>query len=207
MKLQNKLQDSGTAVLTALPRSPYVDSVRGQGGGPKTAKGKAISSRNALSHGLSATAPVVRQIESTEDWERHVEAIIASKEPEGYLETELVVRVAEVLWRLRRVAHYEADKISVALDAMPGADATAARCDAQVTGRPIEELTTLEQVEMQTGIRMIPDGETLKSITRHESHLHRQLLQTLHELEAMQARRRGELAPLARLDISGPPGP
>ena len=32
---------------------------------------------------------------------------------------------------------------------------------------------------------------------------HRLLLQTLHELEAMQARRAGRPAPLARLDVQG----
>jgi hypothetical protein len=180
--------------------------VRGQGGGPKTPKGKAASSRNALSHGLSATTPVVRQVESAEDWQRHLEAVIASKEPEGYLETELTVRVAAILWRLRRVARYEADQISLALDSLPESYAAIARYGAKVTGKPIEEYMTLEQVEMQTGIRMVPDGETLKNVTRYETHLHRQLIQTLHELEAMQSRRRGELAPLARLDISGPPG-
>ena len=60
---------------------------------------------------------------------------------------------------------------------------------------------------MQTGIRMLSDGDTLQKITRYESHLHRQLMhQTLHELEAMQARRIGEHSPPVRLDISGPPG-
>jgi hypothetical protein len=40
---------------------------------------------------------------------------------------------------------------------------------------------------------------------RYEAHLHRQYIQTLHELEALQARRRGERTPLARLDITGAP--
>jgi len=172
--------------------------------GPKTATGKAASSRNALKHGLTAEAPVVRQVESVEDWEYHLEQAIASLEPEGYMETQLAVRIAEVLWRQRRVARYEADNIGVALDSMPDALAAAARYGAAVTGT--EETMTLEKVELQTGIRMLPDGDTLQKITRYESHLHRQLIQTLHELEAMQARRRGEQTPLARLDISGPPG-
>jgi hypothetical protein len=111
--------------------------------GPGTASGKAASSRNAVKHGLRSDAPVVRQVERIEDWERHLEAVIASREPEGYLETELTVRIAEILWRLHRVAHYEADKISVALDQMPEDYATAARYGAAVTGSPIEESMTL----------------------------------------------------------------
>ena len=185
----------------------YADYVQGQGGGPKTSKGRAAASRNSLKHGLTAAAPVVRQLESIEDWERHAEQVIASIEPEGYLETQLAVRAAEILWRLRRVAQYEADKISVALEVMPDQYRAALDYGAKVTGRPIEEDLTLENVEMQTGIRLLPDPETVALITRYEAHLHRQLIQTLHEIEAMQARRRGEHAPLARLDISGPPGP
>jgi hypothetical protein len=180
--------------------------VRGHGGGPKSAKGKAIASRNAIRHGLTATAPVVRQVEGIEDWEHHLAQVIASKEPEGYLETQLTVRIAEMLWRLRRVPQYEADKISIALDQMPDEYAETLRYGEKATGTPFAEGMTLERIQMQTGIRMIPDGETLKNITRYESHLHRQLLQTLHELEAMQARRRGEHSPLARIDFTGPPG-
>lgn len=173
--------------------------------GPNTERGKATSSRNAVSHGLAATAPVVRQVESIEDWEHHLAQVIASKEPEGYLETALAIRIAEMLWRLNRIPQYEADKISVALDQMPEEYAATARYGAAL-GKPIEESLTMEKMEMQTGIRMIPDGETLKNITRYESHLHRQLLQTLHELEAMQDRRRGHQTPLARIDFTGPPG-
>jgi hypothetical protein len=40
---------------------------------------------------------------------------------------------------------------------------------------------------------------------RYETDLHRIWLQTLHELEALQARRRGQPAPLGRFDFSGPP--
>jgi hypothetical protein len=40
---------------------------------------------------------------------------------------------------------------------------------------------------------------------RYETHLHRLYIQTLHELEAIQARRHGERTPLARLDITASP--
>lgn len=51
--------------------------------------------------------------------------------------------------------------------------------------------------------RTLPHSEDTDKILRYEAHLHRQLMQTLHELEAMQARRAGEAAPLARLDVQG----
>ena len=54
--------------------------------------------------------------------------------------------------------------------------------------------------------KIIPNGVTLERVTRYEAHLHRQLLQTMHELEALQARKKGQATPLARLDVNGGPG-
>ncbi len=51
--------------------------------------------------------------------------------------------------------------------------------------------------------RAVLEGPELEKVMRYEGHLHRQVLQTLHELEAMQARRAGRSAPLARLDVQG----
>ena len=53
--------------------------------------------------------------------------------------------------------------------------------------------------------RLLPDESTLEKIVRYEAHLNRQLNQTLHELEALQARRQGGVTPLARLDVQGLP--
>ncbi len=65
----------------------------------------------------------------------------------------------------------------------------------------------LEQAEKAIGrwreARALLEGPELEKVMRYEGHLHRQLLQTLHELEAMQARRAGKPTPLARLDVQG----
>lgn len=60
----------------------------------------------------------------------------------------------------------------------------------------------LERMRRQ---RLLPDGGTLQKLVRYEAHLNRQLYQALHELEALQARRQGEPAPLARVDVQGMP--
>ncbi len=129
----------------------------------------------------------------------------ASLEPEGYLESELAARLAAILWRLRRVSSYEAQVISVSLERMPDEIAATARYGEKVAGVPLEDALTLENMAMQTGVRMLPGGEALDKIMRYEAHLHRMHNQTLHELEAMQLRRRGGHSPLARLDITGAP--
>jgi len=51
--------------------------------------------------------------------------------------------------------------------------------------------------------RILDDDATLQKIARYEAHLSRQLYQALHELEALQTRRLGGNAPLARLDVQG----
>jgi hypothetical protein len=51
--------------------------------------------------------------------------------------------------------------------------------------------------------RLLPDEKTLEKIARYEAHLSRQLYQAMHELEALQTKRAGEAAPLARLDVQG----
>src|SRR3712207_508846 len=51
--------------------------------------------------------------------------------------------------------------------------------------------------------RLLPDEKTLEKVARYEAHLSRGLYKALHELEALQARRTGGAAPLARFDVDG----
>jgi hypothetical protein len=54
--------------------------------------------------------------------------------------------------------------------------------------------------------RLLPDEKTLEKVARYEAHLSRGLYKALHELEALQTRRQGGAAPLARLDVDGMAG-
>jgi vacuolar-type H+-ATPase subunit H len=51
--------------------------------------------------------------------------------------------------------------------------------------------------------RLLPDEKTLEKVARYEAHLSRLFHKALHELEALQVRRAGGAAPLARLDVDG----
>ena len=51
--------------------------------------------------------------------------------------------------------------------------------------------------------RLLPDEKTLEKVARYEAHLSRGLYKSLHELEALQAKRTGGAAPLARVDVDG----
>jgi hypothetical protein len=58
-------------------------------------------------------------------------------------------------------------------------------------------------LERMSRERLLPDEKTLEKVARYEAHLSRGLYKALHELEALQTRRSGSIAPLARLDIEG----
>lgn len=49
---------------------------------------------------------------------------------------------------------------------------------------------------------LLPRASDVACLVRYESHLNRQLLTAMHELEALQTRRQGRSAPLARIDVS-----
>lgn len=71
------------------------------------------------------------------------------------------------------------------------------------------ERTKLEAEKVERDLRnmarerLLPDEKTLEKVARYEAHLSRGLYKALHELEALQTRRTGGAAPLARLDVDG----
>jgi hypothetical protein len=84
--------------------------------GPKSAEGKAMASRNAIRHGLLSWKPVIPGLESSKDWQAHLERTMESLAPVGYLENLLAERIALLMWWLSRVARYEREVLSVATE-------------------------------------------------------------------------------------------
>ena len=65
-----------------------------------------------------------------------------------------------------------------------------------------EEATLAERQHLElASARLLPHPADLDKIIRYEAHLSRQLFYALHELEAMRAGRRGDRAPLLRVDV------
>ncbi|MCH8007809.1 MAG: hypothetical protein IIC91_02990 [Chloroflexi bacterium] len=159
---------------------------------------------NAVSHGMWTDRPVIPGMEDEAQYERHLAGITENLAPEGALEEELAARIASLLWRLRRVTRYEVAE-TARLTAIVRRDHddvnTYAATHPEENLPPIHHDETLRKQET----RLVLDDFYLDRIMRYEAHLHRQFLQTLHELEALQARRNGEQTHLARLDISASP--
>ncbi len=74
--------------------------------GPKSEEGRQASRRNALRHGLTAET-VIGSLEDAEDYKAFEAAIAADYDAQSAVERELVLRLASILWRLRRATTME----------------------------------------------------------------------------------------------------
>src|SRR5262245_8935666 len=85
--------------------------------GPRTEDGKQRSRVNAVRHGLTAET-VVGSLEDAEDYKAFEAAIIADYAVETAVARELVLRLASLLWRLRRANAIEADLFEIQVEAL-----------------------------------------------------------------------------------------
>jgi len=74
--------------------------------GPVTEEGKRRSRQNALRHGLTAET-VIDALEDAEDYAAFEMAVTADYDAQSVVERELVLRLASLLWRLRRATAIE----------------------------------------------------------------------------------------------------
>jgi hypothetical protein len=74
--------------------------------GPVTEEGKKQSRQNAVRHGLTAET-VIEALEDAEDYAAFEMAITADYDAQSAVERELVLRLASLLWRLRRATAIE----------------------------------------------------------------------------------------------------
>ncbi len=87
--------------------------------GPSTDEGKRRSRRNAIRHGLCAET-VVENIEDIEDYRAFEAAVIADYDARTAVERELVLRLASLLWRLRRATAIETDLLRIQAEILHG---------------------------------------------------------------------------------------
>jgi hypothetical protein len=188
--------------------------------GPRTAAGKAASSRNATRHGLLSAATVLGKHESAAGWEAFCADIARSLAPVGCLEHTLAERIAHLHWRLARLARYEAEAIdAVLLD--PVRDEAKWEADWQRVFPP--DLNTgwipadilagmargfdagLDREAQRTMPHpspVLPPAPTIELIIRYEAHLSRELTRAMHQFERLQAIRADRAAPESAAPIA-----
>jgi hypothetical protein len=174
--------------------------------GPRSDRGKADSGRNGWKHGILSEVMAIDGLEDPREWESLRDGVVDSLEPKNDLEHLLAERIAIVLWKLRRL---ESHQTFLTLRYIGGAENDVQTAEAfrqRTIGKGVFPQVSEDDVMRAKLVRSFPPADDLNLIMRYEAHLHRQYIQTIHELEAMQARRQGGTSPLARLDISGAPG-
>jgi hypothetical protein len=127
--------------------------------GPKTLEGREIVSRNATTHGLTATRAVVLP-EEQEEFDRFAAALRYEWDPQFPLERFHLERMIHCAWRLKRVSHLET---SLLLDL----------CQKE-GGR--DDPTTL-------GRAYIRGTVVFETLSRHERQIERSLREAQQELE------------------------
>jgi hypothetical protein len=83
-----------------------------QSTGPRTEDGKRRSRINAVRHGLTVET-VIGSLEDAEDYKAFEAAIISDYCAETAVARELVLRLASLLWRLRRATAIETDLLEI----------------------------------------------------------------------------------------------
>jgi len=173
--LVRKLEKAGSftmvssSKLTANRRNARLST------GPRTAAGKALSSRNAFRHGLLAVQ-VILPDENAAEFDEFRDRVTADRSPVGEIEAILVERIVFASWRLRRVARIEAAAARAQMD----------------PGFGVAENERFEDRVYWAMVRDSNSGNLLERVRRYEVTLERSFLSALHELERLQAGRAGE---------------
>ena len=181
--------------------------------GPRSPQAKARVSTNAVRHGLRSTRVVIPGLELQADWDQFFEDSIAALDPVGAIEYALAERIATLFWRLRRAARAERDAAIAVGKLIDVEEAPSARAllDAVASLRqdfypeepPLDSPPPGPQSSRAPALLPVP--LELQNLSKYEYRLSRQLLHAMHELQALQDRRQGKDAPLARVDVQGYP--
>jgi len=181
--------------------------------GPKTVAGKDQSRCNAVRHGLTAET-VIGLLEDAEDYRQFESAIIADYDAQSAVERDLVLRLASVLWRLRRATTMETGLFEIQAEHLHEYRQRRLLSDSRDGIDPPPEPDSVsehapahyKQIEALLGAVMKTDGSpaefarcflrlanlpnfALDRLTRYEATLWRQAGQILYALEMLDRRK------------------
>jgi hypothetical protein len=161
-----------------MPTHKKSDSARANGSkskGPKTAEGKAKSSKNAVTHGLTADFTVLDH-ESQDDFQILLDAHVDRFQPADDVELELVHALAITRWRIRRIAGLETELL----------ENQVALCQQEISGK----FDTIGDAGRAAYAfeKLADDGKAMALLIRYETSLARLYERTAKQLEQLQNR-------------------
>jgi hypothetical protein len=162
--------------------------------GPKTQNGKQRSSQNAVRHGLTAET-VIGPLEDPADYRAFEQAVTTGYDAETAVERELVLRLASLLWRLRRATSVETGLLQLQCEAGTSADPALPKLP-----RDVCEVVEIFQAGRDSSeselarcfLRLADlDSRIFERLGRYEAALWRQVRQTIFTLQHLQWRAPG----------------
>jgi hypothetical protein len=166
--------------------------------GPTSDQGKQRSRCNAVRHGLTAET-VIQFLEDAEDYKAFELSVTASFEARTALERELVLRLASLLWRLRRATAIETGLLQIhssekygdvtAIEQSRAEIAVRARGLLPTISRDVESTARVQQQHNKAEIAARffalghSDSGAFERLNRYETALWRQVGQLLVTLE------------------------
>jgi hypothetical protein len=169
----------------------------GAGGGPRSREGKAVSSLNALRHGLTSAKARLLEWENPREFNALRDELVIELQPEGMVEAMLVDRITWCAWRLRRAVRIE----QLLMGAAPGAPVIRVEwCDNLGEGEDGEVAPPAATESEPDAAEEDPDtrerdglsrfGRDAGLLVRYEAALERSFYRALWELQERQERRR-----------------
>ena len=162
--------------------------------GPKTQDGKRRASQNAVRHGLTAET-VVEPLEDPADYREFELAVTSAYDAETAVERELVLRLASLLWRLRRATSVETGLLQIQSDAIAASDRSPSKL-AEEACEVIKIFQSGHDGDRQAlarcflGLADIDNG-IFERLGRYEAALWRQVSQMIFTLQHLQWRSPG----------------
>ena len=159
--------------------------------GPKTPSGKQHSSQNAVRHGLTAET-VIGPLEDPADYRAFELAVTTGYDAETAVERELVLRLASLLWRLRRATSVETGLLQIQCEISTASDPESAK----LPGEVCEIIDIFQSGRDSSGCKLAHcflrladlDNGIFERLGRYEAALWRQVRQTIFTLQHLQWR-------------------
>lgn len=187
--------------------------------GPRSASGKATSSRNAITNGFFSRETVVIPNESFLEYERFRRSVVSDLAPVGAVEELLADSIVGTQWKIRRLLRVETADFTSVIPALPdrysftNIKAVFARSVANIADDelakaevplPMEQSVGEVAAHMDAGLLAYArKAEAFTKLPRYEMHLWNLYYKALHELQRLQAARIGRaLSVPVALDVT-----
>jgi hypothetical protein len=169
----------------------------GRSTGPSTEESKAISSRNAVTHGLTSYSGLLPG-EKLEDFSDLSARVFAELAPDSAIEIELAERIASLLWRLRRVPAFEAALLAWTNACKEEMSPFTPNEPRLINWRDPDRPRSASVTDILAFGRSLDGflkGGLSGRLSRYENALQRQLSAMMLDLRRMQARRKAQGSP------------